>query len=152
MSTERGFFEKKRVFTVLLCLILCFIWGNSLLGAEVSGAISHFVADLFTGEQGASDEGHYLLRKAAHFCEFAALGAIFLLFSRAWSVGRELTLALCAFVGVFVPLVDETIQIFTGRGPALSDVWIDIAGYAFGTFLCVLGLILTARGIARRRK
>ena len=138
--------KKRTVYLILFCLILAFIVGNSMLSRETSGAISHFIADLFGGEGGASDEGHYFLRKAAHFCEFAALGAVFYLFLSETGLCRSTRTALCAFVGVLVPLIDETVQIFSDRGSALSDVWLDISGYA-------VGLILTffvSRTISRR--
>ena len=136
---------KKRIYFVILCLILCFIWGNSLLSREVSGAISHFIADILGGEQGASDEGHHFLRKAAHFCEFAALGATFLLWAGEVVEHRGFRLTLCALFGISVPLIDGTIQIFSGRGPALSDVWLDASGYAFGALLCTAVFFLVRR-------
>lgn len=139
---------KKRVYIVLFCIILCFIWGNSMLSREVSGAISHFIADIFGGEQGATDEGHYLLRKAAHFCEFASLGAVFYLLAKEVVEHRGFRLTLCALVGISVPLIDETIQIFSGRGAALSDVWLDISGYVFGSVICAL----IAFAVAKRKK
>ena len=144
---------KKRIYFVILCLILCFIWGNSLLSREVSGAISHFIADILGGEQGATDEGHHLLRKAAHFCEFASLGAVFFLWLRE-KLGNSSTsltmLTSCALVGVSVPLIDETIQIFSQRGPALADVWIDISGYAAGTLICLVILRIIARAVREK--
>ena len=143
--------KRKTLYIILFCLILCFIWGNSMLSREVSGAISHFIADLFGGEQGATEEGHHLLRKLAHFTEFAALGAVFWLLSGEYTKDRAKRAISAAFVGIFVPLCDETIQIFSGRGPAITDVWIDAAGYLVGTVLTVLVLILTARGAARSR-
>ena len=115
-----------------------------MLDKEASGAISHFLADLLGGSAGASDEGHHLLRKAAHFCEFASLGAVFFLWTRE-AIGHVGTrILLCALMGVSVPLIDETIQIFSGRGPALSDVWLDIAGYVTGavlTFAVILSFL-----------
>lgn len=143
---------KKRVYFALFCLILCFIWGNSLLSREVSGVISHFIADLFGGGQGASDEGHHFVRKAAHFCEFASLGAVFLLWIKELVPQIELRLSLCALVGVAVPLIDETIQIFSGRGPALSDVWLDISGYAVGCLICAAVVFLVLRREKKREK
>ena len=140
--------KKKRIYFVLLCLILCFIWGNSLLSREISGEISHFIAEFLGGGHGTSDEGHRFVRKAAHFCEFASLGAVFLLWIREITRQRGMLLLACAFMGVSVPLIDETIQIFSGRGPALSDVWLDISGYVEGSAICTSVIFL----IFRRRK
>ena len=66
-----------------IALIVCnvlFIWGNSALPAQISGAISSFVRDivsLLLGGGSGSDAsfGDGILRKIAHFMEFACLGA-----------------------------------------------------------------------------
>lgn len=115
----------------------------------MSGAISHFIADLFGGEQGATEEGHHLVRKLAHFSEFAALGAVFWLLSGEYTKDRAKRAISAAFVGIFVPLSDETIQIFSGRGPAITDVWIDAAGYATGAVLTALILFFRFRSKAQ---
>ena len=66
-----------RLCVILLVLNVAFIWGNSLMTAEVSRAISSFVKTVLSfllsggGEQG--QEGDHLLRKLAHFTEFACL-------------------------------------------------------------------------------
>ena len=139
------------IYGVILIFTLAFIWGNSMLSREMSGAISHFVADIFGGEQGASDEGHFLLRKAGHFFEFAFLGVMFQLFS--WEIFKDgVRRALAsALVGVSVPLIDETIQIFSNRGYALPDVWIDISGYALGCAVAILAFV-TVRAVRANRK
>ena len=71
--------RRMTVCTVLLICNLVFIWGNSLLPAEVSGQISGslkaFLDGLFSpGEAAPSGDG--LLRKCAHFAEFGALGLL----------------------------------------------------------------------------
>ena len=68
-----------RLCICLLALNLAFIWGNSLLPGEISGRISDWVkallAFLLPGEVPGVTTGGGLLRKIAHFTEFAALGA-----------------------------------------------------------------------------
>ena len=142
--------KKKTVYIILFCLILCFIWGNSILSREVSGAISHFIADIFGGEQGATDEGHHFVRKLAHFTEFAALGAVYWLLSGEYTSDRAKRIFSAAFVGVFVPICDETLQIFSGRGPALTDVWIDVFGYSTGTCAVALAVYLISKRVKNR--
>lgn len=43
--------------------------------------------------------------------------------------------------------IDETIQIFTGRGSQLQDVWLDFAGFSVGLLavLLVRSLVLRAK-------
>ncbi len=103
-----------------------------MLSKEASGAISHFVADILGGDAGSSDEGHHLIRKLAHFSEYAALGVISALFFDSLLEDRQKKCFVSAIVGILTPLVDETIQIFSGRGPAISDIWIDVLGYSIG--------------------
>lgn len=73
----------KRRMTVCTVLLLCnlvFIWGNSLLPAEVSGQISGTLKALldgvFTPGEAVPSGGDGLLRKFAHFAEFGALGLL----------------------------------------------------------------------------
>ena len=132
--------RKIRLCTALLIVNILFIWGNSLLPGSVSGAISHFVRDilafLFPGGSSDPDGGHGLIRKLAHFTEFACLGALF-----AWLFGmlaKPFSVALpCGFL---VACIDEIIQRFVpNRGPAFKDVLIDTSGVLVGIGLLVLG-------------
>jgi len=129
---------KRKVYGVLFVFMLCFIWGNSMLSQEISGAISHFVAELLGGESGSTDEGHFLVRKLAHLTEYAILGAISYLFLDSLTNDHWRKHLEASLVGVATPLIDETIQIFSGRGPALTDVWIDVLGYSLGAITVFL--------------
>ena len=127
----------------LIIGILCFIWGNSLLPGEDSGNLSGFVGMMlqkllpFVDLQ--SEMGLHLLRKAAHFSEFAALGM-----SLAWLFGmlskqRLLSLALPLLSGAGAAAIDETIQLFSpNRGPSIRDVGIDTAGVITGIAVLTL--------------
>ena len=69
---------------------------------------------------------HHLLRKLAHFCEFAVLGCLLALAFKKYSFYALLVGLLCA-------LSDETIQLFVpGRSGQVSDVWLDFGGIATG--------------------
>lgn len=123
---------KKRLLTLGICLNLALIWGNSLMTGDDSGAISggvlaflgRFLPILLT------ETGHTLLRKAAHFSEFALLGLLYC--GRHRLVRQEMPSHLLGF-GMAVACIDETIQIFTpGRASSLMDVWIDTSGFALG--------------------
>ena len=44
-----------------------------------------------------------------------------------------------AFLSLFLPFLDETIQLFTeGRSGQVDDVWLDVAGVCFGTLCMVI--------------
>ena len=131
--------KRLRLCTVLLICNLFFIWGNSLLPGEISGAFSDWVksvlAQLFAVAPNAS-AGSGMLRKIAHFTEFTALGLWL-----AWLHGMLQKGKLQAFLwGVLAAAVDETIQRFVpDRGPSIKDVCIDSAGVLTGIILLWLG-------------
>lgn len=133
---------QKRMRWCITCLILnlIFIWGNSLLPGEISGALSNWLGDILSKlipgyEAGMPQEGRGLLRKLAHFGEFALLGMCL-----RWLFGM-LTKApkfywLSAACGAAVAFVDEGIQMFVpDRGPGLWDVGIDFLGVMLGITL-----------------
>ena len=133
---------RMRLCCSLIGLLLIFIWGNSLLPGSISGAISNWVKDLLTKLlpflfQGPTGEGSGgLIRKLAHFTEFAALGITF-----SWLYGmlcdiRIMQIALALSSGALTACVDETIQRFVpDRHGCLPDVCIDTAGVITGILL-----------------
>ena len=136
--------KRKTICSLLIGLNLAFIWGNSLVNGADSGAFSGGIMAWINGFLGLGAAGaeilHLLIRKAAHFTEFASLGMLL-----AWgccmkncSGGTRLTGPLLA--GVLAACIDETIQIFVdGRGSSLLDVWVDIFGVLTGIVILLLG-------------
>ncbi len=128
-----------RLCATLLVINIVFIWGNSLLPGTVSGALSSWVKDLLAGLLGITPSdpgaGHGLLRKLAHFSEFACLGALL-----TWlicMIHKNLSLVLAG--GLLAAGMDELIQLFVpGRHAALTDVLIDIVGVLTGMGLLCL--------------
>ena len=135
---------KKRLWVcmALLCCNLAFIWGNSLLPGEISGAFSDWVKDLlaplFGMDEGAPGGGG-LLRKLAHFTEFLTLG---LCLRWLWGmiIPKLSKQLLCSLGAAFVTAcIDETIQMFVpDRGPGIKDVLIDTAGAVLGITILTL--------------
>ena len=131
--------KRLRLCITLLICNLVFIWGTSLLPGEVSGAFSDWVksilALLFSGDPNAPAGGG-LLRKIAHFTEFAALGMCL-----AWLHGMlQMGKIRPFFWGVLAAALDETIQRFIpDRGPSIRDVCIDSAGVLMGMILLWTG-------------
>lgn len=131
--------NRMRLCIALLCMILAFIWGNSLMSAEASQAFSDWVKGLLsfllTGE-GSASGGSGLLRKLAHFTEFAALGMCLCWLLSMLNRNRWTGL----IWGGLAACVDETIQCFIpDRGPGLKDVGIDTLGVFAGIALLSLG-------------
>lgn len=79
---------------------------------------------------------HSLVRKLAHFCEYALLGAhLYFLPPLFAKVRWQLVL----LFGLPIALFDEGLQSFVpGRSPAITDVLLDFSGYLFGLFFLAL--------------
>ena len=134
---------------VLTIALILFIWGHSMMPGEVSGEESGIVADflrsLFSLEMEDLD---HIVRKCAHFTEYAVLGAIIMLDTLV--LAKRFFHMAALFTGLFVPVVDETIQIFAvDRSGVLTDVWLDFFGFITGLALCALicGTVIKRKGI-----
>jgi len=135
--------NRLRLCTALIICNILFIWGNSLLPGEISGAISDWVRRVLLpflpeGSANAHSAGG-VLRKLGHFTEFSCLGL-----SLSWLVRMKLPhtwqhICLPLLTGIAVASADETIQIFVpDRGPAIKDVGIDTLGVILGIVIISL--------------
>lgn len=133
--------KRKALVFAAVALVLCFIWGNSMLPGEESGEISgglllwlkahfHFLRAM----------PELVLRKLGHFSEFTALGFFLCWLFRLDGQEGPHRLTVPLFFGMLAANIDETIQVFRpDRGPSVIDVWIDVAGVCLGIglfFLC----------------
>ena len=55
---------------------------------------------------------------------------------------RYFRCSVVVIVGLLIPVIDETLQIFSDRGSALTDVWIDVCGYVVGVALACTVIFL----------
>ena len=147
--------QRKRIIYIIivaaaLTAVLCFIWGNSLLdgGAsrKLSSAVTEFIRpiyELFAGRPATDGALHALVRKAAHFLEFAVIAAVAsLLLWRLCGEHPVQNLIYVLFGSLFIAVTDEYIQSFSpGRSPSVRDIVIDFAGAVTGAltvFVCIL--------------
>ena len=150
---------------LLIVLIICtlsFTFYQSMLPPEESSEVSNNVSDaiepIIPSDTPTGSYVHTNLRKIAHFIEFAALGtevALFvILYLPTWGAELRKKIKFMLHSLVIAPitaLLDETIQIFTDRGPAITDVWIDTAGFiclATLAYLIYLAIVLIRRHTA----
>lgn len=134
--------RKKTFLLAALTLgVLCFIWGNSMLPGEESGAISGgLLAWLVRTFPFLKWMPELLLRKLGHFSEFAALGFLLAWFFLLWGQRGIHRGTMPLLFVLLTALTDETIQSFSlGRSPSVIDVWIDVAGGCTGIALLLLG-------------
>jgi VanZ family protein len=143
--------KRKYILIVLIILTLCFIWGNSIMPAEISGAISERIKDIINFlldgiGRGEALSGDGVLRKIAHASEFGLLGIELILLHRNAMKEKLTTIAL---YGLTVAVIDETLQLFSdGRAGLVKDVWIDFGGFTLGVLLILL--IAFSLGILKR--
>jgi acetobutylicum phosphotransbutyrylase len=81
---------------------------------------------------------HTLIRKFAHFSEYALLGILVSTVSSHTIEERQQKLVIILWM-ILVPILDEGIQYFTpGRSAELRDCLIDMCGFGFGFLIAYL--------------
>ena len=139
MKSDIIFYLRIFLITLIICT-LCFTFYQSLLPPEQSSEVSEGVSDaiepIIPSDTPTGSYVHTNLRKIAHFVEFAALGlevalyVIFFLPAFSSSPRSKFKYIVHSYAAApIVALLDETIQVFTDRGPAITDVWLDTAGF-----------------------
>ncbi len=148
---------------VLLSLIICtllFIFSQSILpaeqSAEASDGFSGFLELIISSDTPFGSFIHTNIRKIAHFAEFFMLGFFVSLYVSLFlpEIDSELRarvrfIIYSAVAAPIVALLDETIQVFSARGPQITDVWIDTWGYITAA-LIVYGVLLV-RFLVRKK-
>ena len=132
------------VFAGLSVAMAAFIWGHSMMSRDQSSDESlSILAFLFPVLRWIGiedpDTAHLVVRKLAHFAEFGALG----LFVGGFAVnlGRikgQRFISLPLLIVLSVAVMDEFIQLFSGRAAMVQDVMLDFAGGITG--LCFAAL------------
>ncbi len=112
--------------------------------ADESSKQSGFFAQLITKIFGISNLSDFIVRKGAHFCEFAGLS---LLFAIAFKVQTGKTKTPTAIISASVyAATDEIHQIFVpGRACRALDWGIDTCGAALGALLILLIITVFAK-------
>lgn len=137
---------KRIVLFILTALMLVFIFGQSLLpqniSAEESGWFSENVLNPLLQFFGFKPLPQNVIRKIAHVTEFAILSILLTLCFRGQIVKS-------AGVSLTAAFLDESIQLLTGRGASIVDVWIDLIGVVFGS---VLGYLIVRMRLGRSKR
>lgn len=128
---------KRWILYIVLCLIVFFIWDNSLQNGGTSDGFSLIFAKWIAPI--ANKLGFYgniwalnrIIRKLAHLIEFTILGGVlYVVLRRYIEYG---TVVKTIGVGIVIASLDEFIQLFSlGRSSQLSDVLIDTVGIIIG--------------------
>lgn len=128
---------KRWILYIVLCLIVFFIWDNSLQNGGTSDGFSLIFAKWIApianklGFYGNIWALNWIIRKLAHLTEFTILGGVlYVVLRRYIEYG---TVVKTIVVGIVIASLDEFIQLFSlGRSSQLSDVLIDTVGIIIG--------------------
>ncbi len=125
---------KERVWHAVIILTVLIIWGQSLLGQELSAmqssSVQGFLGKVF-GDWIYDTFLYTHIRKVAHFAEYAVLGAECMSY-RAWRRDANLVQWRTAAFGLAIAVCDELLQFISARAPGIKDVLLDMAGYICG--------------------
>lgn len=132
---------KKHLPIVLVLLTTLFIWTNSLLPGSISSSQSGFITNLiypiFKNIM-SIDKLTVIIRKLAHFTEYAILGITLAYFYLSRSKENKYLL-LALLQGVITAVIDESIQLLVpNRAGLITDVLIDTTGVVFGILVFYL--------------
>lgn len=144
--------KSKRLFyrsitMILLMLWVLFIFYNSMENADMSSSRSMgllaMIEEIF-GESGFLTE--HLLRKLAHFMEFAIEGMLLVIVLRGYTERTVRYLGWPLFGGLLTAVTDETLQLFSdGRSAQVTDAWIDFIGVMAGILTAMIIVKIACR-------
>ena len=133
---------KRKLWIIIVAIVLAMIWIQSLLPAQISaqesGWFTEHIVRPIAEWLGIEKISTHIVRKLAHAFEYLVLG---LLTMALWKGSTIRSLQMC-FAAAFL---DETFQLLSNRGSQVIDVWIDLGGTVVGVGLFLLVRILFVR-------
>ena len=153
--------KRRRAALVLMALIVCtiaFIWSNSLQNPDESMKRSNIAEEVVrpiilaipVEQWHSGDMVTFITRKLGHFTEYFLLGAELMLLALLLRPAfRPRFIWLLLFAGA-IAAMDESLQLTSGRGAAVSDVLLDIFGSLSGLMMMALAAGLYAKGRQKR--
>ncbi|MDO5119769.1 MAG: VanZ family protein [Coriobacteriales bacterium] len=136
--------EPRTAWKIVLVLWIVFIWVHSMIpgpaSSEESMLVVRIVQPLFRIFGVAdTDLMQLIIRKGAHFSEYAVLGTLAVIALQPRIAVPLWPAVLTVILWVAVPSADEYIQLHVpGRAGMLTDVFIDMAGFAVGALITLL--------------
>ena len=134
---------KKHIYLSLTILCVAFIYSNSLMATHISSTQSTVVLNLIQDAAelvGVSPKmiTEHMVRKIAHFCEFALFGLLLSATIQLWYGNIKAHLYMILFLGLFIPISDEFLQLFiAGRTGLVQDVLLDFCGFLVGVVVYI---------------
>lgn len=139
------FVSESKIRTFLRCFLIILIIAtlsftffqsskNKEDSNETSENFGEIIEPIIPSDTPVGDYVHSNIRKIAHFIEFLALGTEIALYIVVFHAKLKIA-AFSLLAAPVLALIDETIQIFSDRGPSIADVWLDVSGYFAGALL-----------------
>ena len=115
------------------------------MSAQESGWITEHIIAPVLALFGVDEVSTHLVRKIAHVGEFLILALLVYAYLR----GRVLKGFYFCFTVAFL---DESIQLLSGRGSLISDVWVDLIGIVAGLLIVQIGYRIWKKRRAEKRE
>ncbi len=135
---------RRALFITLSLAAVVGITGFIFFNSFKDFAASHHISDPVTQivdhyvEKPQNLDLSYLIRKAAHWIEFSALGAAVCCLIQSMGNEKKTLLGYGLFYLLLVGVADEYWQSFSDRSSLASDVLLDFAGAIFGFVVLLL--------------
>ncbi len=141
----------RAILIFLLITQMWIIFGFSNQDGETSGSISRKITEIITKNISAiqnlpKDEKQivlkrieHIVRKLAHFSIYAVIGFLLMSLMSTYKIKQKNRICISAIIGLLYAISDEIHQAFIpGRGPLVSDVFIDSSGVIMGIFIAYI--------------
>ncbi len=133
-----------------MIIILFFSLQSGTQSAQLSGGILSLISNVFESIGIIVDPSslHFLIRKIAHFAEYAVLAILAMFALRPYDFARERKLTIVFVFGVLFAIFDESLQtLIPDRVGSPVDVMIDAVGTFFGLLIVKMHLKRKERSI-----
>ena len=144
----------RAILGILILLTLALIFVQSILPPDVANAEADIASDIVEeviGEDSpASEVAVDNIDKIAHLTEFGLLGLFVSLYVLHFA--KRLILSFLPMIGFAsaIAIIDETIQIFSGRTPDTVDALFDVIGFSIISILTYI-VFFAIRSAKRKR-
>ena len=166
-SNEVAKSDTAKIHIIITLVVMAFIFVHSAMSGDASSSESRFFAEILSSITGISFQvAHFIVRKAAHFTEFAILGICLNVNFNDYKSQNELiktgkTPAKNALMrhsrfaswimGTLYACTDEFHQLFVeGRSCEFRDVCIDSAGVILG--IAIVTIVNTIKPVKKIRQ
>ena len=144
---------KRIVLLVLIIVWAVFVFGFSSQTGNESSGLSRKIAEIFFKTEEALAIAEPIIRKLAHFSEYALGGVLMYLLIDTYNYSRKTKFFLTLFLGIWYAAIDEIHQTFVpDRSGNIRDVFIDTLGFSFGIGLTLIYLKIKNKILSKKDK